>query len=283
MTIKSSLFNVFKRSIYSGFSLLGNNNKMLGLSKLAEELPPLYTQDTRAGKISFYCIGELALYRAQTLLTKEPETLEWIDSFGENEVLFDIGANVGCYSLYAAKKNIPVISFEPSAANYFLLNRNIEINNLDGKIQAFCIAFDEISQAGFLHMPSTQLGGAINTFGKAKEDLSFMGDAWSAKFRQGMISFSLDDFIRFYHLDPPAHIKIDVDGIEDRILRGAKNTLSNPQVKSLLVELDTSQPGYDSTIAEITRLGFRLHAKTHAAVFDTGPYRTVYNHIFVRI
>jgi FkbM family methyltransferase len=282
MSLKFTLFKLLKSTINLGFSLFGENNKNLGLSKLAEELPPVYTQDTKFGKISFFCIGELALYRAQSLLTKEPETLEWIDSFGENDVLFDIGANVGCYSLYAAKKNISVIAFEPSAANYFLLNKNIEINKLFNKVQAFCLAFDESSRTGFLHMPTTQLGGAINTFGKESEDFSFMGDSWNVKYKQGMISFSVDDFIHFYHLNPPTHIKIDVDGIEEQILRGAKNTLSDNNVKSLLVELDTSQPHYDEIVAGIAQFGFKLHAKKHAAIFDTGMYKSVYNHIFVK-
>ena len=44
-------------------------------------------------------------YRAKTFSTKEPETLDWIDSFEKNSVFWDVGANIGLYSLYAAKKN----------------------------------------------------------------------------------------------------------------------------------------------------------------------------------
>jgi len=277
-----TLYNFFKKFIGVCLSIRGGKNKMLALSKLAEELPPIFTQDTPQGKIHFFCLGELPLWRGQTLLSKEPETIEWIESFKDNESLFDIGANIGCYSLYAGKKNINVIAFEPAAANYFLLQKNIEINQMDDKIQAFCIAFDESSQVGFLHMPSTQIGGAINTFSKDSGDLSFMGDAWKVKFRQGMIAFSLDDFLGYYHLNPPTHIKIDVDGIEGRIIRGAKKTLSDKRVRSMLIELDTSEPGYNDIIDEIIQSGFRLQAKKHAAIFDTGMYKTVYNHIFVR-
>ena len=48
----------------------------------------------------------LCKWRAQTLSTKEPETLEWIDDFPNYAILWDIGANIGLYSLYAAKKRI---------------------------------------------------------------------------------------------------------------------------------------------------------------------------------
>ena len=71
--------------------------------------------------------------------TKEPETLEWIDSFEkeENKIIFwDIGANIGLYSIYAALKytNIEVVSFEPSTSNLRILTRNISINKLEEKI-----------------------------------------------------------------------------------------------------------------------------------------------------
>ena len=42
--------------------------------------------------------------RAETLFTKEPDMIDWIDSFPEDFVLWDIGANVGIYSIYAGLK-----------------------------------------------------------------------------------------------------------------------------------------------------------------------------------
>ena len=49
------------------------------------------------------CTNEINYFRATTFETKEPETLEWIDTIPKNSVLWDIGANVGLYSLYAAR------------------------------------------------------------------------------------------------------------------------------------------------------------------------------------
>src|SRR5690348_10867014 len=42
-------------------------------------------------------------YRADTFSSKEPETLAWIDSLPTGSTLWDVGANVGLYSCYAAK------------------------------------------------------------------------------------------------------------------------------------------------------------------------------------
>ena len=85
-------------------------------------------------KISFFSPTKLSQWRAKTLFTKEPSTLKWIDSF-ENingNIFWDIGANIGLYSIYGAIKNdkIKVIAFEPSTLNLSLLSRNISINNV---------------------------------------------------------------------------------------------------------------------------------------------------------
>ena len=68
-------------------------------------------------KLKFYCPNGITYWRAKTLLKKEPETIEWIDSFKKDDVFWDVGANVGTYSLYAGMKGIKTLAFEPSAGN----------------------------------------------------------------------------------------------------------------------------------------------------------------------
>ena len=58
----------------------------------------------------------LCLFRQQSFSTKEPEMLEWIERFGGEGALYDIGANIGIYSIYYAKlKSGNVYSFERSS------------------------------------------------------------------------------------------------------------------------------------------------------------------------
>ena len=60
-------------------------------------------------------------YRFDTFENKEPETLKWIDiNLRENDVFFDIGANIGIYSLYAASKKLIILK-------YTVLSQNILI------------------------------------------------------------------------------------------------------------------------------------------------------------
>ena len=77
-------------------------------------------------------------------------TLAWIDEIGECSCLWDIGANVGVFSLYAAlRPQVRVIAFEPGGGNYAALNRNIELNRMSSQISAYCIALAGEDEARF--------------------------------------------------------------------------------------------------------------------------------------
>ena len=75
------------------------------------------TEEHNGHLLSFVAPNYLSDWRAQTFSSKEPETLDWIDSMQDGGILWDVGANIGVYSLYAGKsKNAKVFSFEPSAS-----------------------------------------------------------------------------------------------------------------------------------------------------------------------
>ncbi|PCI42182.1 MAG: methyltransferase [Rhodospirillaceae bacterium] len=237
--------------------------------------------ETKRGTISFYCLDSLPLWRAETLLTKEPETIEWIDAIDDGEVLFDIGANVGVYTLYAAiNKKIKVLAFEPLAANYFLINRNIERNNISDVASAYCIALNDQDLISNLHIQNTGFGSAISSF---DDPVDYNGEQFSAKFLQGMIGMSLDSFIKKFDPPFPNHLKIDVDGIEDKIIKGAVKTLADPRLKSISIELDADRPEYtEAVVKDIEAGGLKLVDKRHAELFEDTIYAHIYNYQFKR-
>ena len=60
------------------------------------------TINIKNSQIKLYETNSITKYRNDTFFIKEPETLEWINSFEKNENFWDVGANVGLYSIYAA-------------------------------------------------------------------------------------------------------------------------------------------------------------------------------------
>jgi FkbM family methyltransferase len=279
------LRNALASALRAGLQLSGGRVRRL-LSEAAnsgdQSLPLMIeTMATSRGPIKFYCLGALPLWRARTLFTKEPETIEWIDSFGEGDVFWDIGANVGIYSLYAAAhRGIRVVAFEPAAANYYLLNRNIELNGIDDRVQAYCIALSDESGIQMLNMQTPELGGALASFG---EPVDNFGKRFAPGFRQGMLGYTVDGFVGMFGPPFPNHLKIDVDGIEDRIIAGAAKTLADPRLKSLSIELDSARASETADIiARIEAGGLKLSARRQSEMVASGEYRTVFNYQFWR-
>ena len=221
----------------------------------------------------------LCYRRAETLYTKEPETIRWMETFTEGEILWDIGANIGLYSLYAGARGVRVRAFEPDALNYALLNRNIAMNRLDGSVLAYAIAIHDRDDVSTLNIALHQWGGALSSFGHAR---TYDGaSSFTPEFRQGAFGYSVDTLAAQFR-ELPNHLKVDVDGNESLVLAGAARTLQEPTVRSLLIELDEERPDYPQCLDRIAAHGFSLREKTHATIFDTGPFARTFNHVFTR-
>ena len=226
-----------------------------------ETMVPSNLVEVGSGTLRLKTPNAVVLLRAQRFHSNEPDTLAWIDEFPDDAVLWDIGANVGQFSNYAAARpGVRVLAFEPAAANYANLNENIELNGLEGRVSAYPLAFAGETKLDVLNMANTDAGGAMHGFGTERDQF---GKAIRTKFRQGAVGFSIDEFVRQFAPPLPTHVKIDVDGIEPDILRGGQNTLRAPGVRSMSVEIET--PENSTATAEIRRLvddlGFRARPK----------------------
>ena len=212
-------------------------------------------------KIKFYCPSKIASFRAKTFFTKEPETIEWMNEFGsEKNCLYDIGANMGIYSIYYAKKfKSDVYAFEPSFRNLDLLARNIKLNLLEKQI--FLIP-NPVSKK-FLVSEFFQLqaiaGEAAATFNdeNVKNDIIKTN---SKDKKDGMINYktlglSIDNLIELNLIKPPHLIKIDVDGNELDVINGCKKTLHNVEKVSILIE--TRKETHDHIEMELKNLGLK--------------------------
>jgi FkbM family methyltransferase len=239
------------------------------------------TQTVHHGDVSltFATPNALNQYRADTFSTKEPETLEWIDGIPQGSILWDIGANVGLYSCYAAKRRgCTIFSFEPSVFNLELLARNIFLNGLADNVTIVPLPLSDSLGVNKLNMTTTEWGGALSTFGQS---YGHDGKPMARVFEFPTIGLSMVDAVERLAIPTPDFIKMDVDGIEHLILKGGGPVLL--KAKGILIEINDK---FDTQANEasqyLLQAGFILKEKRHAEVFNTGMAEHTFNQIWVR-
>jgi len=231
-------------------------------------------------QLAFCVPNSLNHFRVQTFATKEPETLEWIESIPDGSVLWDVGANIGLYSCYAAKsRRCRVIAFEPSVFNLELLARNIFLNQLMDKITIMSLPLFELLTENTLNMTSTSWGGALSAFAVKH---GFDGHAIDKVFEFRTLGLSMDDVVKKLRLPQPDYIKMDVDGIEHMILRGGSEVLKG--VRGVVVEIND---GFAIQADESRRLleasGLRLVSKAHSEMIEeSATFNETFNQIWAR-
>lgn len=167
--------------------------------------------------------------------TDEPEMLAWIDSMNAGDTFWDIGANIGLFTMYAAaRKDLTVLAFEPNGLNFGILIEHVILNKLDQHAQCFCVAFAEETEIGHLVCSDAEAGQAGNNL--IQSDGTKLTAETATTFRQAVPVFSIDDFCTLFKQKIPDHVKLDVDGLEHIILRGGMKTLG--QIKSLMMEVE---------------------------------------------
>lgn len=203
-------------------------------------------KDVRIGDYVFRCEDGIEVARAMSLFTKEPGTLAWLDQVQPRDVVWDIGANIGLYTVVAAKRGAQVCAFEPSPANAAALLRNIQANGVADQVRVLTVALsdqDGVAPFAMLSLRAGASGHQIGAFGGAVA-------------RELKVTMRGDRLIETGVLNPPTLIKLDVDGQEPAILRGLWNTLTNTPPRSLQVEI---QPETRKVVPDLLEpLGYRF-------------------------
>lgn len=246
-----------------------------------QSLDPVMTVREGAHEVAFATPNLATKFRVDTLRSKEPDTIAWIGSFARDAVLVDIGANVGMYSIWAGKtRGVRVFAFEPESQNYAILNKNIVLNGLSDQVVAYCLALSDEIAFSKLYLSGFQAGGSCHTFG---EKLDHRLERRESRFAQGCVSSTLDQLVEDGVIPVPDHIKIDVDGIEHRVINGCRKVLADPRLKSVLIEINTNLELHRKIISDMTGLGFSYSQdQVRAALRSEGEFAGVGNHIFYR-
>jgi FkbM family methyltransferase len=234
----------------------------------------------RGLNLIFSIPNALTKFRADTFSTKEPETLEWIDGIPQGSILWDIGANVGLYTCYAAKtRGSRVFAFEPSVFNLELLARNVFLNRLTDCVTIVPLPLSDELSFSRLNMTSTEWGGALSTFGQS---YGHDGEPIGKIFEIPTIGLSMVDAMRLLKIPQPDYIKMDVDGIEHLILKGGMPVLL--AAKGVLVEINDSFAAQAEDSSNYLRsAGFALKEKRHAQYLNSNvAARCTFNQIWIK-
>ena len=167
---------------------------------------------------------------------------EIIDYFRpkEKDIVVDIGAHIGRYTIISSKRigpNGKVVAIEADPANFEMLNRNVNLNKLTN-VTSLNYAVYSNQKKLKLYLPGKQSGFTIyNTImvNRGKHQGKFIevnGNTLDNLLEQNEINLANINWI-----------KIDVEGAEFEVLKGAQDVLSKSNDIAILIEIHNSQNG----------------------------------------
>jgi FkbM family methyltransferase len=153
----------------------------------------------------------------------EPEVLPLFAALvGDSGVVIDAGANIGLYALVAlrANPNARVFAFEPASDVFATLRRNISINAANG-IVAVRAALGSAAGVTPIYTPADK----VDSIGSAEiaHRVTWTPGPWQCEYAHVV---TLDDFVATNRLKTVDVLKIDVEGAEDHVLTGARETIA---------------------------------------------------------
>lgn len=218
--------------------------------------------------LTFYTPNQFLFEVVENIDIIEPETLNWIKKI-KNKTFYDIGASNGIYSILAAIYN-NVIAIEPDISNCYILDYNIKLNN--SNVIPINIALGEIKS--IISISSLEIGEGFH--GKFTSNSNrFLNDN---SYISNILSYDLDSLIIDFNLKPPTHLKIDVDGAEESVLKGMFSTLNNEKLEEILIEIDDNNFNKINLILE--KFNFKVLEKHNIAEITGSLIQGTYNYLY---
>lgn len=181
----------------------------------------------------------------------------------EDDLFIDVGANGGSYTVLASKvRGCRVLAFEPAPLNHQVLLRNIRANNLLGLVEARQEAVADFTGSAYM----TSSAGATSSLSRD-------------------LDRAAEEAIPVIRLDDAANcgtarvfIKIDVEGGEEGVIRGAYNLLQSPETLAVCVEVswhgDELTPESQRIVELLQGLSYQIfHFSPPNKEFRRGPDR----------
>lgn len=193
--------------------------------------------------------------RLWSRLNRELEVFDFIDSMEEGDVLYDLGACEGRFSIYAALKGQEAVAFEPDPMNRQVLQKNKELNHLtDKNLHVVPVAVGRTNYDGVLGIGQPWAGGhhKMVRLEEKRTDLEKMVNIVE---EISIKVVSLDDYVYQNKLPSPNFLKVDVDGSEWDFIQGAASTLASPKLRSMMLELFEDDAHYNKIMDSLAQSG----------------------------
>ncbi|NHN40957.1 FkbM family methyltransferase [Halorubellus sp. JP-L1] len=209
------------------------------------------TEYTIGGEsVAFITSSYTEFMRFIDLVGEEPVVEDLINSMNRTDVFYDIGANVGTYTCFAASKSPKgsVIAFEPEPDNATRLRENLTLNHLDA--QVFEVALSDRTGTVDLELTGDQAGEGEHTIVASGAD----SDSIEVPTMRG------DDIIKKRSLPAPNIIKIDVEGAEFLVLQGLAKTIEE-SCRLIYVEVHPTKMlsgSEDQIVSFLEKRGFEI-------------------------
>ena len=196
-------------------------------------------------------------WRVKSFYDEEPLMIEWLNTFNENDIFLDIGANVGTYTLPAISKSKFVYACELDPKNNSILFENILLNNFQDKCLILNFGLNENNSIEEIFYRDNSVGDALQSIVRKQVIPTLENNPFKMK----QILFSLDFIFENFQLSKPNKIKIDVDGNELRVFKGGEKTILSAD------EIYYEDNGLDEDnfiIKKILENNFKIHEEKSA-------------------
>ncbi|MFZ1330298.1 MAG: FkbM family methyltransferase [Chitinophagaceae bacterium] len=174
----------------------------------------------------------------------------------------DIGGHIGIYAVFMAKMKVgKVFCFEPTPASFTILKKTVSLNHCENIIHIYQAAIAENTGKSYFYINKYQREGKDTTRIAEGNSLVYFDSGENIlKEKFEVPTFSLDDFARQHNLKID-FIKIDAEGAELDILKGAQKTILKDRPAGILSIHTFTFPDKGKTLLDIWEIAKELHLK----------------------
>lgn len=214
--------------------------------KRAEKMKRLGVESILYGGMTLFLDSEDGAVSGRLLEEGEWEPDEmhvFVPLLKEKKVVFDVGANIGVYSLVACSKGCEVHAFEPNPRAFGFLSKSVAANGFTATLNQS--ALSDKQGLDSLYVPSGANGGLA-----------------SLKVRNGepspVPSTMLDAYVDEKHIEEIELMKIDAEGAEEAIIEGAALTIARGAVRNIIMEMSLPMWHKDGGAAVLLASNYRI-------------------------